>query len=286
MTSSLTVVKTRAELTSALRELDVTRPGTRGVVMTMGALHEGHLDLVRAARQESEQVIVTIFVNPAQFAPGEDLAAYPRDLAGDVERLAELGVDVVFAPSEKEIYPQPPMITYDPGTTGRIFEGATRPTHFAGMLQVVTIFLHLLQPDLAFFGQKDAQQLALVRLLVRDLAIPVDIRMVEIRREADGLAMSSRNAYLNVQERQEALALSQALAAGKDAHARGASYTEIREVTTESMLSAPGVRLDYVTVVDADSFQELSVELPSDRALLAVAAWVGKTRLIDNVLLG
>ena len=289
--------------------------------MTMGALHQGHFDLVaEAARRVGADgtVVVTIFVNPLQFAAGEDLDAYPRTLEADVEGLTAalrapgedglaVGRLIVFAPAPEVMYPNgEPSVRLDPGPIATVLEGATRPTHFAGVLQVVLTLMHLTRPHWALFGRKDAQQLALVRAMVRDLAVPVEIVPVDIRREPDGLAMSSRNAYLNAREREQALALSQALAAGREAARAGADAAGVRTAALEVLEKAPGVEVDYAAVVDPDSFVDLSgaglglpggsvqpagaVELagpsqPVGPVLLALAARVGTTRLIDNALI-
>ncbi|WP_127842641.1 4-phosphopantoate--beta-alanine ligase [Actinomyces wuliandei] len=322
------LVRTRRELAQALAD----RPGPRAVVMTMGALHQGHLDLVRQAVRRvgtHGTVVVTIFVNPLQFAAGEDLETYPRDLGGDLARLEEAlggaggpeaagggtggrsstGADrlVVFAPTPQEVYPGgQPQVRIDPGPVGGVLEGRTRPTHFAGVCQVVLTLLHLTTPRWALFGRKDAQQLAVVRAMVRDLAVPVEVVAVRTRREADGLAMSSRNAYLSPGERQQALSLSQALAAGREAAAEGARPQEVREAALRVLERAPGARVDYVALVDPETFVDLAgaglglePQAPGgqpgqmteagqpggSQGLLAVAAWVGATRLIDNALL-
>lgn len=293
----------------------------RAVVMTMGALHQGHFDLVaEAARRVGADgtVVVTIFVNPLQFAAGEDLDAYPRTLEADVEGLTAalrapgedglaVGRLIVFAPAPEVMYPNgEPSVRLDPGPIATVLEGATRPTHFAGVLQVVLTLMHLTRPHWALFGRKDAQQLALVRAMVRDLAVPVEIVPVDIRRESDGLAMSSRNAYLSAREREQALALSRALAAGREAARAGADAAGVRTAALEVLEKAPGVEVDYVAVVDPDSFVDLSgaglglpggsvqpagaVEpaepsQPVGPVLLALAARVGTTRLIDNALI-
>ncbi|WP_353065205.1 pantoate--beta-alanine ligase [Arcanobacterium hippocoleae] len=198
----------------ALRESRAELSGSVALVMTMGALHAGHLSLVKAAKAAADHVIVSIFVNPLQFAPNEDFAAYPRTLDADLSLLAPEGVDLVYAPDEADVYPRTPLVRIDPGPVAKILEGKTRPTHFAGVLQIVHKVFQLTTPDLAFFGQKDAQQLALIRTMVADLDLPLEICAVPIKREADGLAMSSRNSYLSPQERVDALALSRSLAAG------------------------------------------------------------------------
>ncbi|PYF99533.1 pantoate--beta-alanine ligase [Georgenia satyanarayanai] len=273
------LVRTRADL----REVLDQQRGTRAVVMTMGALHEGHLDLVREARRRADHVVVTIFVNPLQFAPGEDLDAYPRDLEADLAMLASVGADVVFAPGPDMMYPDgDPRVRVDPGPLASVLEGATRPTHFGGVLTVVLKLLHLTRPHVALFGQKDAQQLALVRAMVRDLDVDVEVVGVPIRREPDGLAMSSRNAYLGDADRSAALALSAALEAGRAA--AGAGAEQVLAAAREHLAAEPGVRLDYLELVDPETMEPVSAGA-SGPCLLVVAAWVGSTRLIDNTIL-
>jgi len=313
-TGAATVLaRSRADLVSALAE----SPDPRAVVMTMGALHEGHLDLVREAARRvgpTGTVVVTIFVNPLQFAPTEDLDSYPRDLEGDLDGLTRtltgadgaLGVGrlIVFAPTPEVIYPSgQPAVRIDPGPIATVLEGRTRPTHFAGVCQVVLTLMHLTAPRWALFGRKDAQQLAIIESMVRDLAVPLEIVPVDIRRESDGLAMSSRNAYLSPDQRRQALALSRALQAGRDAAAQGAGSgarpgpADIRRAALASLEEADGVEVDYVALVAPDSFEDLAdagLGLPRSEpageglpatGLLAVAARVGTTRLIDNTLI-
>ncbi len=271
------VVHTKEELRDALDE----QGGNRALVMTMGALHEGHLSLVRAARARAHTVVVSIYVNPLQFAPGEDFEAYPRDLEADVALLEQVGVEIVFAPSDETLYPREPLVRIDPGSVATRYEGCTRPTHFAGVLQIVNKVMNLVRPDLAFFGQKDAQQLALIRTMVDDLNLDVEIVPVPIVREESGLALSSRNLYLSEEERIEALALSQALGVGRDAAAHGGDPSQALAAATRVLEEAPGVRVDYVDLVDPSTF--LPVEEGATTGLLIVAAWVGSTRLIDNL---
>ena len=299
----LSLAHTREELAAAI---DANEPN-RAVVMTMGALHEGHLDLLRRAGAlvgAGGTVVVTIFVNPLQFAPGEDLDAYPRDLEGDVEKLRtvaenelQLSQLVVFAPTPEVIYPSgTPQVTINPGPIATVLEGATRPTHFGGVCQVVLNLMHLTRPTWALFGRKDAQQLAIVRAMVRDLAVPLSIEPVDIRRESDGLAMSSRNAYLTPTQRQQVLALSQALKAGIAAAENGGDGAAVRQAALAYLANADGVEVDYVAVVGADSFVDLAgaglgldpqkyQPVAGESALLALAAKVGSTRLIDNTLI-
>jgi len=299
----LSLAHTREELAAAI----AANEPNRAVVMTMGALHEGHLDLLRRAGAlvgAGGTVVVTIFVNPLQFAPGEDLDAYPRDLEGDVEKLRtvaenelQLSQLVVFAPTPEVIYPSgTPQVTINPGPIATVLEGATRPTHFGGVCQVVLNLMHLTRPTWALFGRKDAQQLAIVRAMVRDLSVPLSIEPVDIRRESDGLAMSSRNAYLTPAQRQQALALSQALKAGIAAAENGGDGAAVRQAALAYLANADGVEVDYVAVVGADSFVDLAgaglgldpqkyQPVAGEPALLALAAKVGSTRLIDNTLI-
>ena len=250
-------VTTRGELAAARADL----PGRVAVVMTMGALHDGHAELVRQARVQADSVVVTLFVNPLQFAAGEDLDRYPRTLQDDLAVCARAGADVVFTPAPDVVYRSPATVTVSAGALGEVLEGASRRGHFDGMLTVVLKLLHLVRPDVALFGQKDAQQLACIRRMVRDLDVPVDVVAVPTVREADGLALSSRNRYLTAEERVAALALSRALAAGD----RGPLDAE------------PGVVPDYFARVDSGTF-----EVDPEGDLLVVAARVGTTRLIDN----
>lgn len=299
----LSLAHTREELAAAI----AANEPNRAVVMTMGALHEGHLDLLRRAGAlvgAGGTVVVTIFVNPLQFAPGEDLDAYPRDLEGDVEKLRtvaenelQLSQLVVFAPTPEVIYPSgTPQVAINPGPIATVLEGVTRPTHFAGVCQVVLNLMHLTRPTWALFGRKDAQQLAIVRAMVRDLSVPLSIEPVDIRRESDGLAMSSRNAYLTPAQRQQALALSQALKAGIAAAENGGDGAAVREAALAYLANADGVEVDYVALVGADSFVDLAgaglgldlqkyQPVAGEPALLALAAKVGSTRLIDNTLI-
>ncbi|WP_314410239.1 pantoate--beta-alanine ligase [Streptomyces sp. DSM 40484] len=306
------------------------RTGRRAVVMTMGALHEGHATLIRTARRLAGgdgEVVVTVFVNPLQFGAGEDLDRYPRTLDADIKIAEQAGADVVFAPSVDEVYPGgEPQVRISAGPMGKRLEGSTRPGHFDGMLTVVAKLLHLTGPDVALFGQKDAQQLALIRRMVRDLNFGLEIVGVPTVREADGLALSSRNRYLSAGERRTALALSQALFAGSDRHAaqealcararevpatharadalsaigesRAAADTHAvakaapggpaavraaaRLVLDDAARLSPPLVLDYLALVDPSDFTEIQ-DGHTGEAVLAVAARVGATRLIDNI---
>ena len=273
------VVHTRADLEAAR----AGRFGDTAVVMTMGALHDGHLALVHAARQAAKTVIVTIFVNPLQFGPNEDFDRYPRSLETDVKQLEAADADVVFAPSVEEVYPGgPPQVSVHPGPMGELLEGASRPGHFAGMLTVVNKLLNLTGPDLAFFGQKDAQQLALIRRMALDFNLPVEIVGVRTVREPDGLALSSRNRFLSPEQRKTALALSRALAEGATQPTAAAVRAAARAVFDEASRADPPLALDYLALVDPGNFHEVPDDYRGG-AVLAVAARVGSTRLIDNV---
>ena len=257
-------------------DLAAVRDGLRGrvaVVMTMGALHDGHAELLRVARRSADHVIATIFVNPLQFGPHEDLERYPRTLEADLELSRQQGVDVVFTPRPEVVYPDgPPLVRVSAGPLGEVLEGASRPGHFDGVLTVVCKLMHLTRPDLALFGQKDAQQLAGIRRMVRDLDLPVDVVAVPTVRESDGLALSSRNRYLSADERRSARVLHRALLR---ASATGDAATGRALVAAE-----PGVALDYLERVDSATF---ATDPRGD--LFVVAARVGTTRLIDNVVL-
>jgi pantoate--beta-alanine ligase len=257
-----------------------------GFVPTMGYLHEGHLSLVRQAREENEILTASIFVNPTQFGPHEDLASYPRDLPHDLNMLENLGVDIVFVPTPDEIYP-PGFLTYvDPtGPLVNEAEGAFRPGHFRGVATVVLKLFQIMRPHQAYFGQKDAQQAAILSHMVTDFNLPVKLHILSIIREADGLAMSSRNAYLNQQERAAATVLYRALQAGHlqlKAHPYAEAALAIRAMT-ETVEAEPYVHLDYAEIRDPDSF--VSLEVLRAPALLLIAARVGPARLIDNFLL-
>ncbi|MFI6578791.1 pantoate--beta-alanine ligase [Nocardiopsis sp. NPDC050513] len=258
--------------------------GRVALVPTMGALHEGHRSLMRLARAHADTVVVSVFVNPLQFGPNEDFDRYPRTLDTDAAVCAEEGVDVVFAPSVNTMYPSEQMVTVQAGPMGERLEGASRPGFFTGVLTVVSKLLHLVGPDVAVFGQKDAQQLAVVRRMVTDLNLPVEIVGAPTLRDPDGLATSSRNVYLDQDERASALALSRALNAGRGAAADGpdAVRAAARAVLDEAAKAAPPVEPDYLALVDPATFADVPAGYAGE-AVLAVAARVGTTRLIDNV---
>jgi len=256
-----------------------------GFVPTMGALHAGHLALVQAARKRARFVVVSIFVNPTQFGPGEDLSRYPRDLDGDLAKLASVGVDLVFAPDGGELYRPGDETRVRVGSLAEPLCGARRPGHFEGVATVVTKLLDVVGPCVALFGKKDYQQLLVVRRVARDLFLPVQIEGHPIVREADGLAMSSRNAYLSPEERIRALSIVRGLDAAARLFAAGERRVHELERVARTPVDAVATSVDYAEVRDADTLAPCSGTV-GDRALLAVACWIGGTRLIDNVVLG
>ncbi len=267
-----------AETSAALRELLAALPGPVALVPTMGALHEGHRALVRAARAHAATVVVSVFVNPTQFGPGEDFDRYPRTWDADLQALADEGADVVFHPAVEEVYPSHAVgVTVDPGPLGSVLEGAARPTHFAGVLTVVTKLFGLVRPDVALFGEKDYQQLTLVRALARELALPVDVVGVPTVREADGLALSSRNRYLDPAQRAAAAAVPAALRAGAAAGPQGADA--VLAAARAVLAQRPELLQDYLELTDTD----LGPAPAAGSARLLVAVRAGSTRLLDNV---
>ena len=295
MTHRPVLTHTRAELADALSHLH----GTKALVMTMGALHAGHLQLVREARELADHVIVTIFVNPTQFAPGEDYDAYPRTLDADMDALETVGADLVWAPAPQDVYPTPATVSIDPGPIARVLEGKTGPTHFAGVALVCTKVVNLVRPDVALYGQKDAQQLAVLRTVFSQLDIPVRVHPVPIVRAEDGVALSSRNQYLSDEERIRARALSRALRRGAEAAEAGAQPADIVSECRSVIEAEGGIDLDYIALVDAGTFEILagteSVPVGEGAAAptilsdgsregrILIAAKVGTTRLIDNM---
>jgi pantoate--beta-alanine ligase len=273
-------VRTVAEVRAAVREAE----GPVGLVPTMGALHDGHLALVRAAREQTRTVVVSLFVNPAQFNDASDLDAYPRDEQRDAELAAAAGADILFAPPVDEVYPTGFGTTVAVAGLTEPMEGEHRGTgHFDGVTTVVTKLFNMVGPDVAYFGQKDAQQLAVIRKLVRDLDMPVRIEAVETVREPDGLALSSRNVHLKGDDRDRARVLSQALAAAEHAVATGERDAEDVRATALQTFDAFGLEPEYLELVEPDSFVPVS-QIDGD-VLVAVAARVGGTRLIDNTLI-
>ncbi len=256
-----------------------------GLVPTMGALHAGHASLVTASQAAGAFTVVTIFVNPTQFGPGEDFARYPRNLARDAALLAPAGADLIFAPATEEVYPPGFCTRAEVESLTRHWEGAARPTHFRGVTTVVLKLFNMAQPDFAFFGQKDLQQSVVVRRMVRDLDLPVEVRVCPIVREPDGLAMSSRNVFLSADERRRALCLPSALRDVEERFAAGERSAAILSAALRARIeSTPGVQLDYAAIVDAETLEEVSAIAAPSAAIAALR--VGATRLLDNALLG
>lgn len=279
------LVKTVAELQAIVKE--VKRSGrTIGLVPTMGALHEGHASLIRAAHAENDFTIVSDFVNPTQFGPTEDLDAYPRTLDHDCELAEAMGADVLFAPSPKEMYPSKDMTWVEvTGDITKVLCGRTRPIHFRGVATVVSKLFNLAQPDKAYFGQKDAQQAQVLKRMVKDLFFPLEIRVMPIVREEDGLAKSSRNVYLNPEERKAAVILNRALKKAEAAFAAGERNSAKLVALTADMIRTESMsNIDYVEMYQLPELTEAEAEITTDH-LLAVAVKFGTTRLIDNVIL-
>lgn len=256
-----------------------------GLVPTMGYLHDGHLALVDEARRRTDAVILSIFVNPLQFGPAEDLARYPRDLPRDRALASARGVDALFVPTVAAMYPPGSEVRLSPGPVAERWEGAARPGHFTGVLTVVAKLFHLVEPDLACFGQKDIQQLTLIRRMVRDLDWPVEIVAVPTVREADGLARSSRNAYLGAEDRRRAVVLSRALQMAQRAWQGGATRAAALEAKMREELGRePTVAVEYISIAEPEGL--MPVDTVNERTVIAIAARVGGTRLIDNIILG
>jgi pantoate--beta-alanine ligase len=280
------IITRRKRMRSVARKLRREENRTIAFVPTMGALHEGHLSLIHEARAMCDVVVVSVFVNPAQFGASEDFDSYPRNLTRDADLLAEYNVDYVFAPDVEEIYP-PGFSTYVTveGLSEEL-EGASRPGHFRGVTTIVALMLNLIRPDFAFFGQKDAQQAIVIKQMVRDLAFDAEIVIVPIVREESGLAMSSRNKYLNDAQRQAATVLYRSLSQARAAYDKGEHNTEdLIDLVRATIESEPLARIDYVSVNDADTLETLD-KVDDRPALLSLAVFIGKTRLIDNVVLG
>jgi len=279
-------MKICATVSEARAACRAARAGSKrlGLVPTMGALHEGHLSLVRTAKAQCDAVAVSIFVNPTQFGPTEDLARYPRRFESDCALLEKEGVDLVFAPSAEEMYPKGGVTWVTVEGLSERLDGRSRPGHFRGVTTVVAKLFHIIEPDAAFFGQKDAAQVAVIRRMVRDLNLPVEIVVCPIVREPDGLAMSSRNAYLNPEERQRGLVLQRSLQFVEKVFRAGErNAARLIAAAKDVLAREPLVRLDYFEIVDPDTLDPLD-EI-SKPALVAVAAYVGSTRLIDNAVL-
>src|SRR5207302_1023653 len=280
------IINRRKRMMSVARKLRREENRTIGLVPTMGALHEGHLSLIHEARAMCDVVVVSIFVNPTQFGAGEGLESYPRDLAADSALLAEYNVDYVFAPTLEEIYPQgfSTFVTVE-GLSEQL-EGASRPGHFRGVTTIVAILFNIVRPHFAFFGQKDAQQSVIVKQMVRDLALNTEIVVIPVVREESGLAMSSRNEYLNDEQRQAATVLSRALSQARAEYEDGEySAARLIELVRSTIEKESLARIDYVSVNDAETLENLD-RIEDRPVLLSLAVFVGKTRLIDNVVLG
>jgi pantoate--beta-alanine ligase len=280
------IINRRKRMMSVARRLRREEHRTIGLVPTMGALHEGHLSLIHEARALCDVVVVSVFVNPAQFGPTEDFESYPRDLTRDSALLAEYNVDYVFAPTSEEIYPAgfATYVTVE-GLSDKL-EGAARPGHFRGVTTIVAILLNIVRPHFAFFGQKDAQQSIIIKQMMRDLAFEAEIVVLPIVREESGLAMSSRNAYLDEPERRAAMVLNRALLQARSAYIEGErSAARLIELVRSMIEDEPSARIDYVSVNDADTLEKLD-KIDDRPALVSLAVFIGKTRLIDNVVLG
>jgi pantoate--beta-alanine ligase len=279
------IISRRQRMSSVARKLRREQDRTIGLVPTMGALHEGHLSLVREARRMSDKVVVSVFVNPTQFGPSEDFEHYPRDLTKDTALLTDYNVDYIFAPNPEEIYPKDFSTYVNVGGLSKLLEGESRPGHFRGVATIVAILLNTVRPDFAFFGQKDAQQAVIIKRMVRDLAFDTEIVVLPTVREDSGLAISSRNLYLDPEEQQSAAVIHRALKQAKEAFKKGERHAgKLAEAVRNTVETEPRVRLDYVSVVDAETLEKLD-KLDERPILVAVAAYVGKTRLIDNTIL-
>jgi pantoate--beta-alanine ligase len=279
------IINRRQRMTSVARKIRREQDRTIGLVPTMGALHEGHLSLVREARRMCDVVVVSVFVNPTQFGPSEDYEHYPRDLTKDTALLTDYNVDYIFAPAAEEIYPRDFSTYVNVGGLSKLLEGESRPGHFRGVATVVAILLNTVRPDFAFFGQKDAQQAVIIKRMVRDLAFDTEIVVSPTVREDSGLAISSRNLYLDAEEQQSAAVIHRALKQAKDTYKKGERHAaRLAEIVRSTIETEPRLRVDYVSVVDAETLEKLD-KLDERPMLIAVAAYVGKTRLIDNTML-
>jgi pantoate--beta-alanine ligase len=280
------IINRRQRMASVARKLRREEDKTIGLVPTMGALHDGHLSLVREARRMCDVVIVSVFVNPTQFGAGEDFERYPRDLTGDTTKLADYNVDYIFAPPVEEVYPKgfATYVTVEGLSDG--MEGAARPGHFRGVATILTVLFNTIRPDFAFFGQKDAQQTLVVKRLVRDLAFDLEVVVLPTVREQTGLALSSRNAYLSDEQRKAAAVLYRALAQAREVYMEGERGARRLAETIRAQVDAePLARLEYVGVVDAETMEKFD-RIPEERpVLIALAAQVGRTRLIDNIVI-
>ncbi len=279
------IINRRQRMSSVARKIRRDQDRSIGLVPTMGALHEGHLSLVREARRMCDVVVVSVFVNPTQFGPSEDFEHYPRDLTKDTALLTDYNVDYIFAPPLDEIYPKDFSTYVNVGGLSKLLEGETRPGHFRGVATVVSILFNTIRPDFAFFGQKDAQQAVIIKRMVRDLAFDTEIVVLPTVREDSGLAISSRNLYLDAEEQEAASVIHRGLKQAKEAYKKGEHHAgKLADTVRKTIETEPRVRLDYVSLVDAETLEKLD-RLDERPILIAVAAYVGKTRLIDNTVL-
>ncbi|HKP45609.1 MAG TPA: pantoate--beta-alanine ligase [Pyrinomonadaceae bacterium] len=279
------IINRRQRMSSVARKIRRDQDRTIGLVPTMGALHEGHLSLVREARRMCDVVVVSVFVNPAQFGPTEDYEHYPRDLTKDTALLTDYNVDYIFAPTAEEMYPRGFCTYVNVSGLSKLLEGESRPGHFRGVATVVAILLNTVRPDFGFFGQKDAQQALIIKRMVKDLGFDTEIVILPTVREDSGLAISSRNLYLNDEERQSASVIHRALTTAKENFKKGErNAAKLADAVKTTIETEPRVRLDYVNVVDADTLEKID-KVDERPTLIAVAAYVGKTRLIDNTVL-
>jgi len=279
------IINRRKRMSSVARKIRREQDKTIGLVPTMGALHEGHLSLVKEARQMCDIVVVSVFVNPVQFGPSEDFERYPRDLTTDTAVLTDYNVDYIFAPPVEEVYPKGYSTYVNVEGLSAKLEGVSRPGHFRGVATVVTVFLNIIRPDFAFFGQKDAQQALIIKRLVRDLAFDTEVVVLPTVREDSGLAMSSRNNYLNAEEHEAARVIHHALARAREIYKEGErSAGRLTETVRAAIEAEPRARLDYVSVADAETLEKLD-KLDEQPILIVVGAYIGKTRLIDNIVI-
>jgi pantoate--beta-alanine ligase len=279
------IINRRQRMSSVARKIRRDQDRTIGLVPTMGALHEGHLSLVREARRMCDVVVVSVFVNPAQFGPTEDYEHYPRDLTKDTALLTDYNVDYIFAPAAEEIYPKDFSTYVNVSGLSKPLEGETRPGHFRGVATVVAILLNTVRPDFAFFGQKDAQQAVIIKRMVKDLAFDTEIVVLPTVREDSGLAISSRNLYLKPEEQESAAVIHRGLMKAKEVFKKGERHaSKLEDLVRTTIESEPRVRVDYVSIVDAETLEKLD-KVDERPTLIAVAAYVGKTRLIDNTML-
>jgi len=279
------IINRRKRMSSVARKIRREQDKTIGLVPTMGALHEGHLSLVKQARQMCDIVVVSVFVNPVQFGPSEDFEHYPRDLTTDTAVLTDYNVDYIFAPAVEEVYPRGYSTYVNVEGLSSKLEGVSRPGHFRGVCTVVTIFLNIIRPDFAFFGQKDAQQSLIVKRMVRDVAFDTEVVILPTVREDSGLAMSSRNLYLNAEEHEAATVIHRALMKAREGYKAGErNASKLAEIVRATIEGEPRARLDYVSVADAETLEKLE-KLDEQPILIVVGTYIGKTRLIDNIVI-